>query len=195
MSKEISTANAVWIATALLHKENPKKEAFRTGEIFAKVNSLNLLNVSPDTIKMHISSHCVADGKRSPDTHRKLKRVGTGWYRLYVEGEKCHEDRKNGKTAPIKESIPEKYRELVDWYNNHYSIVHAREKIIGTVQQNYENENSIQYSQIREGNKISVPNHVLHHLNVDVEDHLAFVIQDDGSIILKKAKVKVEILE
>lgn len=195
MVPEISTANVVWIATALLHKENPHRKAFRVEEIFKKVKSLELLNVAPMTIKMHISSHCVADRKGSPSTHRKLTRVEPGWYKLYIKEEPYHEDRKNGNIVPGKELIPDQFEELIDWFNNYYSKIIDTGNIVEYIQTSNENNENVQFTQINEQKMMKIPKQILNYLNTNIGDRLAFIIERDGTVVLKKVKIKREVLQ
>jgi len=184
-----TTANAVWIATALLHNENKDSDAFKANEIFQKVKDLELLGAADETLKIHISSHCVASGKASPDTHRKLVRVRTGWYRLFRIGDSYHPTRENGRVTPLAEEIPTEYRRLLDWYNNEYC------KVMTVPSHTIHEETLIQppFSRIDKDGTIKIPNHVLDKMNLQEGDYIAFIDGLNGEIILRKARVQVEV--
>lgn len=118
MQKQTTTANAVWIATALLHKENPHRAWFSSKEIEARVLKEGLLRTSLQTLRAHISQHCVANKPASPDTHRKLYDVGRGRRRLYFVVDKAHPSRANGRTEPSESEIPAHFRYLLRWFRN-----------------------------------------------------------------------------
>ena len=85
----------------------------------------NLLGAGLQTLRAHISQHCVANKPASTDTHRKLYDVARGRRRLYAPGDKAHPSRANGKVAPSKQEIPAKYHHLVDWFTDEY-VKHAQ---------------------------------------------------------------------
>ena len=123
-----TTHDTVWIATARLHKKNSDvRDIFTVQEIFNEVKNLNLITVSDQTIKQHISSHCVANTSESPEYHRYLYRVDIGRYRLFKPGNYFNNSRKYGKMHPKKETIPHQFRFLVDWYVNEYSKESSKE--------------------------------------------------------------------
>ena len=72
-------------------------------------------------VQAHISGHCVATTKPSPNRHRMLHRNPDKSYRLFREGDPYHPGRQDGKTRPDREALPETYRYLVDWYESEYS--------------------------------------------------------------------------
>ncbi len=182
-STKISTANLVWIATSLLHNERKEAEAFSTEEIFQKAKSLNLSSVSDSTIQMHISLHCVANAKAQPDTHKKLLRMGRGWYRLYKEGDTFDDSRAKGRILPLPEEIPTKYRYLIDWYRNDYSKKQS--------QQN-QAENAI-FVNIENNKTIRLPNEVAEFLQVEDGDYIAFITKSKDEVVVKKARMKLEV--
>lgn len=115
--KPISCADLIWVATALLSRDHPERTGFSHDEIRQRVYEIEPEHgFSDSAIRTHISSHCVADKKPDPGKHRKLHRNADGAYRLYRPGDTYHPDRSNGKTLPLAEQIPAKYRDLLDWY-------------------------------------------------------------------------------
>ncbi|MBI3697958.1 MAG: hypothetical protein HY238_24380 [Acidobacteria bacterium] len=111
----------VFAAAALLHREHPGRAGFKGHEILRKVREIDRGERRDSTINAHIYLHCVANKKPNSATHRILTRNADGTFRLYREGDDCHPDRRNGKTAPGREAFPARYRKLVDWYRTEYS--------------------------------------------------------------------------
>jgi hypothetical protein len=186
-NKELTTANVVWIATALLHRENKDKDAFSTRQIFDKSKSLNLLRSADATLMMHISLHCVANAKAQPDKHRKIFRVVKGWYRLYRPGDTFDESRANGRSVPLAEEVPEKYGELIDWYNTEYCKEVKKASIPRDVITN------AVFAKIEVGKSLTLPDDAFNFLQLEEGDYVAFIMNTEGEIILKKAKMKFEV--
>mgnify|MGYP001286488704 CR=1 FL=1 len=133
MNEKPSTATAVWIATAVLHMENPTRNSFQASEIAEKSQNLDLVRARSATLSMHISLHCVANSKAAPNTIRFLYRVKNGWYRLFRNGDDFHESRKYGRTFPKRESLPEEYVELLNWYEKpDFSGLSLETEVYGT---------------------------------------------------------------
>src|SRR5262245_12444215 len=116
----VAVADEVWIATALLHQENPEREDFRAHEILERVLQENLTGTLRRGVEHHVSYHCVANKKPNPGRHRMLYATGPGTRRLFREGD-AYDPGRTGKTTPERESIPAKYGPLLDWYHNSYS--------------------------------------------------------------------------
>jgi len=179
-----STAIAVWVATALLHRENKEKEDFQIKDIFQKVKDEKLISTADSTIMSHITVHCVANTKPWPNKHRKLYRTLPGWYRLYKDGDDYHTSREGGWTIPSSSEVPAKYRHLIEWYNTEYNAG-AKPKPKST---------GLTVTQVEEDGKAKIPTNILEKLDLDPkqDDYLAFVENASGEIILKKARLQVE---
>lgn len=195
-----TTPNAVWVALATLHKENPTKEAFRAKEIASKIKELDIQSASDATVTTHISSHCVANKPAQPDTHRKLVRVRQGWYRLFAKDDPFDESRWKGQIVPLSEMIPDKFHDLIDWYHTDYvNRQHPDEKDpVGYPfpesskdTMDYDEED-IQFSSINSDNTIQIPDKITRKLQLKSGDHVAF-IQSGDKVFLKKAKVRLEV--
>ena len=120
-TETVSTAIAVWIATATLHTEHGNDASFTNSDIIDKIDEQNLCDVSYKTIVDHVAGHCVANApSTSTTTHRKTYRVGPGRYRLYRRDDPHHPARKNGKIAPLKFELPGPYKDLRRWYDEEY---------------------------------------------------------------------------
>ncbi|HTW61603.1 MAG TPA: hypothetical protein VMD55_07310 [Terracidiphilus sp.] len=124
-------ADGVWIATALLHREHPDRPDFTESEIQARFLSEGLpRGKNPGSLPTNINSHCVANRprsrKKSDSTkvqggpYRILYETRSGFRRLYRPGDDFHPDRAQprvpSKTIPKKAQIPERYWELLEWY-------------------------------------------------------------------------------
>jgi hypothetical protein len=196
MESNVSTANAVWIAIATLHKENSERDAFQVKEIVSKIKELDIQNASDATVSTHISSHCVADKPAQPDTHTKLYRLRQGWYRLHVSGDPVHITRIKGQSEPLPEMIPEKFRKLIIWYRDVYDKQeHERgdihptrplDKVIKKL------DEKIEFASINTNNTIQIPDKIINALKLETGDHIGF-IQSGDQVILKKAKVRLEV--
>jgi hypothetical protein len=116
----LSLAAETWIATALLHRENPDREDFSIQEIVARARSEKLTASLRSGVQVHASTHCVANREPKPAQLRMLYATGKRTRRLFREGDEAHPKR-HGKVTPDPESIPPEYRYLLDWYANEYS--------------------------------------------------------------------------
>jgi hypothetical protein len=113
---DLSAADAVWVATALLHREHPRKKAFSVQEIVHRVEMENLSTRQPMTIYQHANQHCVAN--RPPNNARlsMLMETPDGLRRLYRRGDPIAPQRMGARHLPDPASLPEGYRHLLDWY-------------------------------------------------------------------------------
>lgn len=117
----IKVADEIWLATSLLHLENPGREDFAITEIIQRAMKESLAGGYRPGLPMHASSHCVATKSPNPACHRMLSETGRGRRRLFRLGDKFHPDRKCGKTHPNSDDIPPKYRYLLEWYEHEYA--------------------------------------------------------------------------
>lgn len=125
--ENLKVSDEVWVGTALLHKENPKRESFSVQEILERIvkefGKDQNWRLRPGII-IHLNLHCLADRKPNPGTYCMLYSVGKE-RRLFREGkDKPHDWRRGGKIKPKIEEIPldykKKFKELLDWYENVY---------------------------------------------------------------------------
>lgn len=72
----IKIADEVFIATALLHRENPDREDFTIGEIVERAAKENLVGELRRGVRVHASLHCVAN--RAPNLGRYRMLYATG---------------------------------------------------------------------------------------------------------------------
>jgi len=119
-----SIAAIVWIATAMLHKENKHVIAFSPKEIRAKITEQKLCTsqTKTETISNYITHNCVANSRGYGSVqHRKLYRVQTNRLRLYRKGhDDYHSGRENGKEEPQVWELPDQYKDLLSWYYQEY---------------------------------------------------------------------------
>lgn len=118
--REMKVADQVWVATALLHREYPERADFSKQEIRQRAQQEDSVGAGRPGISQHISTHCVASKPPSPAKHRMLTRTGTGRRRLFRAGDKFHPLRSDGDVTPTREDLPEKYHNLLDWYETEY---------------------------------------------------------------------------
>ncbi len=108
-------ADRVWIATALLHKENPGREDFTESEVIARGRREGFVEEKSNTFSVHTNQHCVSNRRPNPGNHRMLFETRKGRRRLYREGDACCPGR-TGRVTPRPEDIPAKYHSLLTWY-------------------------------------------------------------------------------
>ncbi len=108
-------ADRVWIAAALLHKENPGQKDFSESEIIARGRREGFVEEKSNVFAVHVNQHCVSNRQPNPGNHRMLVETGKGRRRLFRQGDPCWPGR-SGKVTPRLDQIPAKYRYLLDWY-------------------------------------------------------------------------------
>jgi hypothetical protein len=117
----VKVADEVWIATALLHRENPKRSDFTIDEIVARVRKERVHPVLRPGVRVHVLQHCVANRPKDPARYRVLFATGRFTRRLFRKGDPFHPDRNESKMTPHADEIPAKYRPLLDWYVTEYA--------------------------------------------------------------------------
>jgi hypothetical protein len=75
-------ADAVWAATALLHRENPNAEDFEVREIVSRAIRENFVGGFRPGLQPHVSWHCVANKKPNGGRYRMLYETIRGRRRL-----------------------------------------------------------------------------------------------------------------
>jgi hypothetical protein len=115
---DLTTSNAVWIATALLHRQFPKREAFIYEEILRLVVELNLTNASEESVLQHVRQHSVANKKPQPNTVCMLFDPGGGTRRLFRRGDVASAGRNENRTHPEWGDLPAKFADLRSWYED-----------------------------------------------------------------------------
>jgi hypothetical protein len=115
---DVKVADEVWIATALLHRENPAKVDFTVTEILQRGIREGLSKPLRPGVYVHIVEHCVANRPPSPGRYRMLTETTPGRRRLFRLGDTYHPQREGSKTVPDRKDLPEEYRNLLDWYRD-----------------------------------------------------------------------------
>jgi hypothetical protein len=118
---ELTVTNAVWVATAMLHKRLPERDGFAPEEIVRLVNELQLTERSEDSVRQHVRQHSVANKKPQPNTVCMLFDPGSGLRRLFRPGDKAYPGRNETRTHPRWEELPAEYQELRRWYEQEWS--------------------------------------------------------------------------
>ncbi len=116
---EVSCAAEVFLATALLHKEQPRRPEFTIQEIVNRAKKEDITGELRSGISVHASQHCVANRPPNPAKHRILFATGKHTRRLLLPGDEVHSER-TGKVFPDAGEIPEKYLELLNWAKKRY---------------------------------------------------------------------------
>jgi hypothetical protein len=113
---EFKVADEVWIAAALLHREHPERTDFAVDEIVDRARREGLSKPFRKGVYVHAIQHCVANRAPNSGRYRMLVETSPGRRRLFRIGDSYHPAREGSKTTPEIEELPEKYRDLLDWY-------------------------------------------------------------------------------
>jgi hypothetical protein len=113
---QIKVADEVWVATALLHRENPSRVDFTPREIEARAAREQIIHERRPGVYVHANSHCVANRRPSPNIYCMLYETRPGYRRLFKTGDTAHPDREGGKIIPDADDIPLHYGDLLNWY-------------------------------------------------------------------------------
>lgn len=125
---ELKVADQVWIATALLHKESPKQIDFSVEHIVERAQVENGREKLRPGVYVHVVQHCVANRPPNPGRYRMLVETGKNRRRLFRLGDWYDPNREGSKIVPERDEVPEKYRHLLDWYENAYQHFGSRSK-------------------------------------------------------------------
>lgn len=116
---EVSCAVEVFLATALLHKEQPGRPEFTIQEIVNRAARENVSGELRSGVSVHASQHCVANKAPNPGKHKMLFATGKHTRRLLLPGDEIHPQR-TGKIFPDAGEVPEKYLPLLEWAKKRY---------------------------------------------------------------------------
>jgi hypothetical protein len=116
---EISCAAEVFLAAALLHREQPQRSDFMIREIVARAARENVTGEIRSGVSVHASQHCVANRPPNPGRHKMLYATGKHTRRLLLPEDEVHPER-TGKIFPEPGEIPEKYISLLEWAKRRY---------------------------------------------------------------------------
>lgn len=117
----IKVADETWIATALLHRENPKRQDFTVREIVERAAREAITGELRPGVYVHALQHCVANRPPNPGRYRMLVETGRNTRRLLRPGDPYHPAREGAKSVPTKDEVPPEYEHLVDWYFAEYA--------------------------------------------------------------------------
>jgi hypothetical protein len=111
----VKVADELFLIVALLHREQPQKEAFTVGEILHRASTEGL-GSAQGSLRAHASGHAAAnvapDGRGG--RYRMVFRQEDKRIRLLGPDDFVHPDR-HQKFYPEPDEIPEKYHELLEW--------------------------------------------------------------------------------
>ncbi|HWG18813.1 MAG TPA: hypothetical protein VN678_13170 [Acidobacteriaceae bacterium] len=124
---DLTVANAVWIATALLQREAGDSRVFSTEKIVQSVEELRLTKGVSKSIWQHVNQHCVANRPPQPNRACMLTATGRGNRRLFREGDKVDDGRRGGRTHPDWEKLPTQFQSLKDWYEKVWNAPSSEE--------------------------------------------------------------------
>ena len=116
----IKVADEVWVATALLHYEDPRRQDFTIQEITKRAEREAIHGTLRPSFYVHVDQHCVANRPPNPARYLMLYETSRGRRRLYRPSDPHHPDRKGAKIVPERDGIPPEYRYLLDWYAKEY---------------------------------------------------------------------------
>ena len=116
---DVSCAVEVFLATALLHKEQPGRPDFTIQEIVNRAARENITGEMRSGVNVHASQHCVANRAPNPAKHRMLFATGKHTRRLFLPGDEQHPER-TGKIFPDAEEVPERFLALLEWARMRY---------------------------------------------------------------------------
>jgi hypothetical protein len=130
MTSAIRVADEVWIATALLQREQPKAKDFSLKEIEERLVRERLSDEKRPGVYPHISVHTVANRPPNGGRYRMLFETAPSRRRLFRAGDPYHPDREGGKMAPDRGEIPPKYHSLLDWYEREWSPAPPKDPLL-----------------------------------------------------------------
>lgn len=130
MTASVRVADEVWIAAALLHREQPGRADFTLKEIDARLARERVAGEKRPGVYPHLSVHCVANRPPNGGTYRMLFETAPSRRRLYRRGDPYHPKREGGKTVPDRGEIPAKYHALLDWYEREWSASPPRDPLL-----------------------------------------------------------------
>jgi hypothetical protein len=118
----IKVADEVWVIVALLHRERPTQADFTIEDIMSRAQKESITRPLRPGFYVHVIQHCVANRPPNPGRYRALVETPSGGRRLFRRGDSYNPQREGGKIVPSREDLPDKYRDLLDWYGNWSSM-------------------------------------------------------------------------
>jgi len=123
----LTAADAVWIATAMLHDRYPESAGFTPASIQEEVLRNNLTSALPKTVYQHIVQHVTATQPANPNRRRMLTETSDGLRRLYLDGDAFHPSRNGAQSVPKAEDLPPHLRGWLSWYEK-WSRAHPQKR-------------------------------------------------------------------
>lgn len=114
----IKVADEVWIAVALLHRDQPSRVDFTIEEILDRATREQIAGPIRPSVYVHVVQHCVANRPPNPGRYRMLFETIPGRRRLFRPTDAYHPAREGAKTTPNSEDIPHAYASLLAWYRD-----------------------------------------------------------------------------
>jgi len=118
LRSHVKVADEVWIAAALLHREQPARRDFSVEEIVERARQEKLAGPTRPGVYVHVVQHCVANRPPNPGRYRMLLETSPGRRRLFRAGDAYHPAREGAKIIPNPEDMPAGYGGLLDWYRD-----------------------------------------------------------------------------
>jgi hypothetical protein len=129
-ASQIRVADEVWLATALLHREQPDRADFMLKEIEARLRQENLSGTVRRGVYPHLSVHCVANTRPNPARYRMLFSTGPSRRRLFRPGDPFDPGRAGGKIVPRRDEVPSRYHVLIDWHEAAWALAPAQDPLL-----------------------------------------------------------------
>ena len=114
----IKVADEVWIAAALLHREQPDQRDFGIDEIVSRVKVEGIARPLRPGVYVHVVQHCVANRPPNPGRYRMLFETSPGRRRLFRKGDPYDPGREGSKVIPNQQDVPSGYGDLLSWYDD-----------------------------------------------------------------------------
>ena len=121
MTAVVRLADEVWIAVALLHREQPRAVDFSLKDIEARLIREAVSGEKRPGVLPHVSVHCVANRAPNGGRYRMLFETAQSRRRLFRSGDPYDPRREGGKIVPNPSEIPAKYHGLLDWYEREWA--------------------------------------------------------------------------
>jgi hypothetical protein len=116
VTSPIKVADEVWVAAALLQREHPHCADFPIDEIMERAAREAGNTPLRPGVYVHVVQHCVANRRPNPGRYRMLYETAPGRRRLFRTGDSYAPEREGSKIVPVRDDLPEQYRDLIDWY-------------------------------------------------------------------------------
>jgi hypothetical protein len=112
---DLKVADAVWVATAMLHRAHPEAEGFAVADIVDRVMREGLTDGQTGSVYLHANQHCVANRPPKDARLRMLFQTRGNLRRLYCPSDPFHPAR-NGRSCPNPQELPAALLPLLEWY-------------------------------------------------------------------------------